>query len=86
VVRGSRVTGGLLHIAQRDTGVQAGGDESVPQGVRSDTLVDPGVASDATHYASCSVSVETLTVAPEEECLIQHTKDLIVLWVRPPTA
>ena len=35
---------GFLHIAQRDSGVEGGGDERVPQGVRADVLGDPGAA------------------------------------------
>jgi hypothetical protein len=36
------VRGGFLNVAQRDTGVQRGGDECVPEGVRSDGLGDIG--------------------------------------------
>src|ERR1700761_6488699 len=38
------VGGGFLDIAERDPGVQDGGDECVPQSVRSDRLADPGPA------------------------------------------
>jgi hypothetical protein len=39
------VRGGLLHITQRDPGVQRRGDERMPQRVRGDELGDPGPAS-----------------------------------------
>ena len=60
------VTRGLLHVAERDAGIQRGGDERVPQGVWSDSLVDPGATGDATHDPGCAVPVETLTVAGQQ--------------------
>src|ERR1700724_2139126 len=39
-----RVGGGLLHIAQRYPDVERGGDERVPERVRTDGLGDPGAA------------------------------------------
>lgn len=58
--RGARVgvTGGLLDVAQRNTGIQRGSDEGVPQRVRSDALVDPGATSDAAHDPGGAVPVE----------------------------
>ena len=49
--RGARVgvAGGFLDVAQRDAGVEGGGDERVAQGVGSDSLGDPGAAGDAPH-------------------------------------
>ena len=38
--------GGFLHVAQRDPGIQRGGDERMPQRVRPDGLGDPGAAGD----------------------------------------
>jgi hypothetical protein len=44
--RGPRVgmRGGLLHVAQRDPGIERGGDERVSERVRGDGLADPGTA------------------------------------------
>ena len=44
--RGARVgvRGGLLHIPQRDSRVEGGGDERVAKRVRADVLADPGAA------------------------------------------
>ena len=45
---GARVSvgGGFLDVAERDSGVEGGGDERVPQGVRADVLGDPGAEGD----------------------------------------
>jgi hypothetical protein len=51
------VTGGFLHVTQRHTGVQGGGDEAVAQGVRTDPLRDPGAATNAAHDPSSGVTV-----------------------------
>jgi hypothetical protein len=47
--RGPRVSvrGGLLDIAQRHAGIERGGDERVPQCVRSESFADPGSVRDA---------------------------------------
>jgi len=37
---GVGVGGGFLHAAERDPGVEGGGDERVPQGVQADLLSD----------------------------------------------
>jgi hypothetical protein len=37
------MAGSFLDVAQRDAGVERGGDERVPQRVRSDTLVMPAL-------------------------------------------
>ncbi len=57
----------LLHIAQRDAGVESGGDERMTQGVRADRLVDPGLAGDAPHDPPRGVAVEALAVRPDED-------------------
>ena len=36
--------GGLLHVAQRDSGIERGGDECVSERVGRDRLADPGAA------------------------------------------
>jgi len=38
--------GSLLNIAQRDPGIERGGDERMPQRVRRDGLGDPGAAGE----------------------------------------
>lgn len=48
----------LLDVAERDAGVEGGGDEPVAQGVWSDLVVDPGRLADATHDPCCGVTVE----------------------------
>ena len=40
------VRGGLLHVAQRDPGIQRSRDERVPERMRRDGLADAGVAGD----------------------------------------
>jgi hypothetical protein len=61
------VTGGFLHVAQRDTGVQSGGDEGVTQRVRSDPLADPSTASDTAHDPPGSVPIEPVASGSEED-------------------
>jgi hypothetical protein len=53
---------GFLHVAQRDSGVERGGDERVPQGVRADVLGDLGVAGDPADDARGAVPVQPLSV------------------------
>ena len=66
--RGSRVGvgGGFLDIAQRDTGVEGGGDESVAQRVGAGVLVDPSRLRDAAHDPGCGVTIQSATVVAEE--------------------
>ena len=52
------VRGGFLHVAQRDPGVEGGGDERVPQGVRADLLGDPGAAGDPADDPGGAVPVQ----------------------------
>ena len=42
---GIGMRGSFLDTAERDPGVEGGGDERVPQGVRPDRLGDPSAAS-----------------------------------------
>jgi hypothetical protein len=52
------VGGGFLYVAQRHAGVQGGGDEGVPQGVRPAGLGDPGAAGDPADDPSGAVPVQ----------------------------
>jgi len=67
--RGARagVGGGLLHIAQRHAGVQGGGDERMPEGVRSDGLGDPGAARDLADDPPGAVPVQAAPAFGEED-------------------
>ena len=58
--------GGLLHIAQRDPGIQRGGDERVAERVRCDGLGDPGAAGDAADDPSGAVPVQPPAVRGQE--------------------
>jgi hypothetical protein len=50
------VGGGFLDVAQRDTGIQRGGNERVAQGVRPDGLGDSGPPGDTIRPAPCRSS------------------------------
>jgi hypothetical protein len=49
---GSRVgvAGGVLDVAQWDAGVEGGGDERMPQGVRADLLLGSGRRGEAVAF------------------------------------
>jgi hypothetical protein len=64
---GVGVAGGLLHIAERHTSVQGGGDKRVTQGVGSHPLGDPGPAGDATHDPAGGVAIDPLPVGAHED-------------------
>jgi hypothetical protein len=66
------VTGGFLHVAQRHTGVEGGGDEGVAQRVRPDWFADPGPASDPAHDPPGGVPIEPFAVGAEEDRTV-HT-------------
>jgi hypothetical protein len=53
------VAGGFLHVTQRNTSVERGGDERVPQRVRPDSLSDPRLPGDPTHNPTGTVTVES---------------------------
>jgi len=61
--RGSRigVTGGFLNVAQRDAGVEGGGDERVKQRMGTDLLEDPCPSGDSPHDPGSAVTIETAT-------------------------
>ena len=67
VVREVCVAGGFLDVTQRDAGIEGSGDEGVAQGVWSDSLVDPRVASDSPHDPRRPVAVETAAVAADKD-------------------
>ena len=57
----------FLHVAERDAGIECGGDERVAQGVRADLLGDPGAAGDPADDAGGAVPVQPLAVRGEEQ-------------------
>ena len=59
--------GGFLHVAQRDAGVERGGDERVPQGVRPDGLGDPGAAGDPADDPPGAVPVQPPAIRGQED-------------------
>jgi hypothetical protein len=61
-----RVGGGLLHVTQRHTGVESGGDKGMPQRVRADVLADPGAARDLADDPPGAVPVQPPPVTGEE--------------------
>jgi len=61
---GVAVPRGDLHIPQRDTRVQAGGDEGVSQRVRSDVLLDASLLGQSDHDPGRRPAVHLLAVRP----------------------
>jgi hypothetical protein len=61
------VGSGFLDIAQRDTGVQRGGDESVAQRVRPDGLGDPGPAGYPLDDPPSSMPVQPTPIRGQED-------------------
>jgi hypothetical protein len=49
-----------LDIAERNTGVKTG-DERMPQGVRTNSLVDPGTSGDSSNNSGGAMAIETAT-------------------------
>jgi len=58
---------GLLHVPQRDPGVQRGGDERVPQRMRPDGLSDPGAAGDTANSPPRAMPVQPPAVRGQED-------------------
>jgi hypothetical protein len=56
-----------LDIAQRNPGVEGGGDERVPQSVRPDQLGDPAPAGDSADDPGGAVPVQPLPVRAAED-------------------
>jgi hypothetical protein len=59
---GVGVAGCFLDVAERDAGVEGGGDEGVAEGVRPDWLVDAGLAGEAAYDPPGGVAVESFAV------------------------
>jgi hypothetical protein len=59
--------GGFLHVPQRHPGVECGGDERVPEGVRADVLGDPGAAGDPPDDPRGAVPVQPPSVRGDEQ-------------------
>jgi len=52
--------GGFLDVAERDPGIQGGGDERMPQRVRPDRFGDPGAEGDPADDPGGAVPVQPL--------------------------
>jgi hypothetical protein len=59
--------GGLLYVPQRHPGVQGGGDERVPQGVRADVPGDPGAAGEPADDPGGAVPVQPPPARGDEQ-------------------
>jgi hypothetical protein len=55
------VAGRFLHVAERDTGVEGGGDEGMPEAVRADVFVEPSGSGDAAHDPAGRVAIHPPT-------------------------
>jgi hypothetical protein len=66
-----RVAGGFLHVAERDAGVEGGGDEAVAKGVRSNSLGDPSSTGDTRPRRDRRLRVrrDTMYGSPTRVCL-----------------
>jgi hypothetical protein len=58
---------GLLHIAQRNAGIQRRGDERVPQCVRADLFADAGAVRDPADDPPGAVPVQSPPVTSKED-------------------
>jgi hypothetical protein len=58
------VRGGFLHVPERDSGVGGGGDEGMPQRVRTDRFGDPGADGYLADDPGGTVPVQPLRVRP----------------------
>jgi hypothetical protein len=67
--------GGFLDVAERNPGVEGGGDERVPQGVRPDRLGDPGADGHPPDDPSRAVPVQPLPIGTEEDRPFQALAD-----------
>ena len=61
------VRGRFLHVAERDAGVETGGDEAVAERVRPDLLGDPRPLGDPPHDPSRRVAVKALAIVAKED-------------------
>jgi len=75
--RGTRIGMGcgLLYVAQRHPGVERGGDERVPQRVRSDVLADPGAPGYPADDPPGAVPVQPPPVSGQEDRTILSFAD-----------
>ena len=69
------VAGRFLDVTKRNSSVERGGDERVPQRMRPDPLGDPRPPGHATHDPSGSVTVESLAVAVDEDGSLEALTD-----------
>jgi hypothetical protein len=59
--------GGFLDVAERNSGVERGGDERMPQCVRPDRLADPGAAGYPTDGPGGAVPVQPSAIRSQED-------------------
>ena len=64
---GIGVRGGFLHVTERDPCVEGGGDERMPQRMRSDRLGDSGADGHPANYPGGTVAVQPLTIGAAED-------------------
>jgi hypothetical protein len=60
------VGGGFLYVAERDSRIEGGSDERVPQCVRADLLADSSAASDPADDPGGAVPVKPPPIRSEE--------------------
>lgn len=75
--RRSRVSvrGRFLNVAERDTGVEGGGDERVPQRVRADALAHTRPFREAPDDPRRGVTIEPSAVHAEEDRTLEPVPD-----------
>src|SRR5205085_4642925 len=64
---GIGVTGGDLHVSERDARIEGSGDEAVAEGVGRDVLGDAGSLGQATHDPRRSLSVKAVSRGTSQE-------------------
>jgi hypothetical protein len=79
------VRGGFLHVSQRLSGVECGGDERVPQRVWADVLSDPGAAGHPADDPGGAVPVQPPPVPGGEQLSACPRRSAIrrILTTRP---
>src|SRR6202012_2693493 len=61
------VRSGLLHVTQRDSRIERGGDERVPKRVRADLLANPCAAGDTADDPRGAVPVQSFPIRGAEQ-------------------
>jgi hypothetical protein len=65
----------FLDVTQRAAGVERGGDQGVPQGVRADRFGDAGSSGDTPHDPAGAVAIEALSVGSAEDRSVETFAD-----------